>query len=225
MRISVIGGGVQERAQLARLAVVEQHAALVGVEAAGGIAGRDDDLLQRPDGALAAAVGGHEAHQALRVRRARDEAERLVQLAACERAQHVVHRVDALVHRQQRPDVGIGEDEHAHAKRAVSCSRLGRREVEGERLEGGPEVLGPPRPDHDRGHARVGEEPGDRERGRRRPARARPLARTPRARRRPGPPAGARYGPGRSVMREPAAAPRRGGTCPSASRPRAGRTA
>ena len=36
---------------------MEEDAALMGVEVAGGIAGRDDDLLQRPDGALAGAVG------------------------------------------------------------------------------------------------------------------------------------------------------------------------
>ena len=49
--------GVEDRDQLARDAVVEQHRALVRVEAAGRVAGRDDDLLEREDRVVAAARG------------------------------------------------------------------------------------------------------------------------------------------------------------------------
>ena len=80
---------VQDRLQLAGLAVVEEDRALVCVEPAGGIAGRDHDLLQRPRRAVPAPVGRHEAHQAVRARRARHESERLVQLAARERTEDV----------------------------------------------------------------------------------------------------------------------------------------
>ena len=57
VRISVIARGVQDRAQLARLAVVQQDSALVGVEAAGRVTRRDHDLLQRPQRVLATARG------------------------------------------------------------------------------------------------------------------------------------------------------------------------
>ena len=97
--------GVQDRAELPGLAVVEQHRPLVRIEPARGIPGRDHDLLQRPDGAIAAAVRRHEAHQALRIRRARHEPQRLVQLAARQRAQDGIHRLDALVHRQQATNI------------------------------------------------------------------------------------------------------------------------
>ena len=61
------------------------------------------------------------------------------------------------------------------------------------------------RAEHDRGHVRVGEQPGEGECGRRRPALAWPSARTPRARRRlVRSCCRCRYGSGRRVMREPA---------------------
>ena len=47
VRIAVIARGVQQRAQLAGLAVVEEHRALVRVEPARGVARGDHDLLQR----------------------------------------------------------------------------------------------------------------------------------------------------------------------------------
>ena len=56
MRISVTGEAFSTATQLARLPVVEEDGALVSVEAAGGIAGRDDDLLEREGRAGPAAV-------------------------------------------------------------------------------------------------------------------------------------------------------------------------
>ena len=82
-------------------------------------------------------------------------------------------------------DVVLGEDEHAHAKSAASCSRSAGRELEVERLERRAELLRPPRPDDHRRHVRV-RRAARRSRARRASCRARaPAPRTPRARRRP----------------------------------------
>ena len=117
---------VQERAQLAGLAVVEQHGALVRVEPARRVRGGDHDLLERPDRvARRRGSAGIRPISASGVRRARHEPERLVQLAARERAQHLVHRLDARLHVSSVADLVLGEDEDAHAKSAVSCSRSG----------------------------------------------------------------------------------------------------
>ena len=86
VRTAVIAAGVQQRARLTGLAVEERDEALVRVEAARAVAGEDRDRLQPPERRVAAAMRRHQPHQARLARRPDDEAERVVHLAARERA-------------------------------------------------------------------------------------------------------------------------------------------
>ena len=76
--------GVQQRDELTGLAVVQEHAALVGVEAACRVPRRDHDLLERPHGRRPAPVGGHEAEESGCSGRTSHRAEREEELAARE---------------------------------------------------------------------------------------------------------------------------------------------
>src|SRR5581483_12257971 len=67
---------------------------------------------QRPERRVSAAVGGHQPHEARLLRRPDDEPERVVHLPARERGERVRHRVDALVHRQQPPDLVLVQNPH-----------------------------------------------------------------------------------------------------------------
>ena len=110
VRIDGDRAGVQQRTRRAGLAVEERDEALVGVEVARGVSGRDADGLQRVDGFRPTAVRGHQPHQRPLAGRPNDEAERVVELLARERGEHLLHRVDAVLHRQEPMDVVLGED-------------------------------------------------------------------------------------------------------------------
>ena len=188
-----------------------------------GVVRNDHDLLQRPRRVLSAPVGGHEAHQVARARRAREEAERLVQLPTCERAQHLLHGLDALVHRQQPADVVLADDEDAHAKSPVSSLPLRRRESQVERLERRGQLLlagaarrSPPSPSGRPAATRSRVRPATS------PARGR-APRTPRARRRPGRPGSGGRDPAGASSAIPAGAcsPRRYFPVSQAARERA----
>src|SRR6476619_6302418 len=94
------------------------------VEAAGGVARRDDDLLERDDGLRAAAVCGHQAEpEHGLVGHAEDRAERHRDLAAGKRREHSLHRRDAPGHVQRRPHIVLAQHEHAQWKILSSASR------------------------------------------------------------------------------------------------------
>src|SRR6478672_4519765 len=94
------------------------------VEAAGGVARRNDDLFERDDGLRAAAVCGHQAEpEHGLVGDAEDRAERHGDLAAGKRREHSLHRRDAPGHVERRPDVVLAQHEHAHRKVLSSASR------------------------------------------------------------------------------------------------------
>ena len=101
-----------------------------------------------------------------------DRAERVVELAARERREHLLHRLDA-----RRPCRASSrtscsrEDDHGNNPRRCACSS--GREVERERLAHRLELLGARRPDHDRGQLGHAEQPRDREAGHRDAALAR----------------------------------------------------
>ena len=67
------------------------------------------------------AVRGHQAEQALLIRRPDGPAQRLPHPAAREVGERLVHQLDALAHRQQPPDVVVGEDEQL----VISAKTLG----------------------------------------------------------------------------------------------------
>ena len=100
-----------------------------------------------------------------------DRAERVVELAARERREHLGHRLDARLHVEELADVVLGEDDHGNKPRR--CGVLLRRELERERLAHRLELLGARRPDDDRGHLGHAEQPCDREPGHRDAALAR----------------------------------------------------
>ena len=74
-------------------------------------------------GALAAAVRGHQPHQARLARRTDDESQRVVHLAARERSERLGHHVDALVHRQEPAHVMLVDHTHGHWKNDAIRSR------------------------------------------------------------------------------------------------------
>jgi hypothetical protein len=94
-------GGIQQRHRLASLRAGQQDDPLVGIQAAGRVAGDDADRLQRIGTVLAAQVGGHQAHQARRALRLEHGAQRLIRFAAGQRGQRGPHRIRALGGRQQ----------------------------------------------------------------------------------------------------------------------------
>ena len=161
----------------ARLAVVEQHRALVGIEAAGRVAGRDHDLLQRPHrlrrrrGAPASGRSGSRppaggsssgaagAARPARARGARPPSPRCTRSIGSSSRTSASDRIKTLMRR---------------VLPSASCSR--RREAQLERLERGLQVLRPARADDDRRHVRMREQPRERERGRRRRPRRAPRA-------------------------------------------------
>ena len=114
--------GVQDRPQLAGRRRREEHRALVRVEPARRVAGRD---RRSPSATQTepspAACAGMKPIRLAAPGGTRHEPQRLVQLAARERAEdrRPSPRCSSSI-RQQRADVVLGEDEHAHEKSAVS---------------------------------------------------------------------------------------------------------
>jgi hypothetical protein len=80
-------------------------------KSARGVAGKDADFLQRVVRRRAAAPGRHEAEDAEGAFAANGIPQRVVHLAARERAQRVLHDADALLHGQQRFDLMLGKNE------------------------------------------------------------------------------------------------------------------
>ena len=191
-----------------------------------GSPGAMHDRLQRVERRGAAAVRRHQAHQGRRLRRPDDEAQRVVELVARERGQHLRHRLDALGHRQQPAHVVLAQDPDAsREERAYAVALPGRRAEARAPRATGSRCAGAGRPADGAGDVRVREHPGECERrhvdaacsglaaaSRSSPSKTRSATRCS-------------YGSGRIVIREPSGNRAARGTGPRASRPRAARTA
>ena len=156
--------------------------------------------------------------------RTHDEAQRVVHLAARERRERRGHHLDALAHRQQ-PPTSCSSMIRTLMRTALRCARAPRRRGAGRAPRARVELLGAVRARRPRRDVRMREHPRERERrhvdATRAPPRREAIEAVEDARRR----RGARTARGASSSASPPGTPRRGGTCRSASRPAAGRTA
>src|SRR5689334_2762972 len=90
------------------------------VEISAVVAGEDRDDF-RADRFWYAEVCGHDPERVTGLRNADDCPQRQNGVAACERCERRCHDLDAVAHREQSFDVGLGEDEHG-ATYVEQCS-------------------------------------------------------------------------------------------------------
>ncbi len=103
--------GVEEGPQLPGRAVGDENEALVRVEPTGRVGGNEAQHLHPENRGGARVVGGHPGHQAVRIRRREDRAQRLRHLALFQGRERPGDDLDALGHRQQLGDLVFLEDE------------------------------------------------------------------------------------------------------------------
>ena len=145
---------VEDRPRRPDLTVEQGHGPLVGVEPEGRVARHHAQRLQPEHRVRSATPCGHQPHEPGRALERHHEAQRHLRLAPGVGGQHLGHRLRAVLRGERGEHVVVAEDQHR-----ASSSRWAGLSGRSSASRTGSRCSGTVRPDHDLGHARVGQEP------------------------------------------------------------------